>query len=192
MHKQCFCGIWSVLTKNIPRNSPNWTGAAIESYRHSGSCTSGISCSAWRIKLLKSFVATFSCSMSTVSIKCRSCTICILYHHQLSSPYRSYSFVSSGTVHASQCLKTQCFAYPAYFLTTHNSCPALLAPRPFACHAELLGIGETDLVCGLTCVNPGIMWQGLEFGDVERALAKPRGPTWQNIGHETPAKNTSL
>lgn len=67
--------LWSVLTKNIPRNSPNWTGAAIESYRHSGSCTSGISCSAWRIKLLKSFVATFSCSMSTVSIKCRSCII---------------------------------------------------------------------------------------------------------------------
>lgn len=177
-------------TKNIPRNPPNWAGAAIESHRHSGSCTSGISCSG-RIKLFKSFVATFSCRMSTVSIKCRSCRIL----HSLPSTLISLPFLQLCVQWYSPCFsvpQNRVLCLPAYFPTTHNSCPALLAPRPFACHAELLGIGETDLVCGLTCVNPGIMWQGLEFGEVERALAKPRGPTWQNIGHETPTKNTSL
>ena len=34
--------------------------------------------------------------------------------------------------------------------------PGLLAPLiPFACQIELLGIGETDLVCGLAWENPG-------------------------------------
>ena len=105
----------------------------------------------------------------------------IINSHPPTDSYRSYSFVDSRAVNTSQCLKTERFAYLAYFPDNSQLCPALLAPTPFACHAELLGIGETDLVCGLTCVNPGIMWQGLEFGEVERALAKPRGATWQNI-----------
>lgn len=34
--------------------------------------------------------------------------------------------------------------------------PGLLAPLiPFACQIELLGIGETDLVCGLDWGKPG-------------------------------------
>ena len=123
--------------------------------------------------------------MSAVSIKCRSCTILPSLPSSTLIPLQTPTDPTAlCTVVQSMLLSASKGSALLNWLTsptTHNSCPALLAPTPFACHAELLGIGETDLVCGLTCVNPGIMWQGLEFGEVERALAKPRGATWQNI-----------